>query len=169
MGYRKEGPDAHMPTTSTNMQNKPPHGAPAVRPGELHLCPLPKQAATLSTSFSLPLYVKSLSRVQLCVTPWTISSQAPLAMGFPRQEYWSGLPFPPPGDLPHPGIKPRSAALQADSLSSEPPGKLLLTFYLDFTQIRVEEAKGTCGARYGEMHAMGPAFSMNLSKARSPQ
>ena len=49
-------------------------------------------------------------------TPWTVARQAPLSMGFPRQEFWSGLPFPPPGDLPDPGIKPRSPALQADSL-----------------------------------------------------
>ena len=48
--------------------------------------------------------------------PWTITFQAPLSMGFPRQEYWSGLPFPPPGDLPHPGIEPASPVLQADSL-----------------------------------------------------
>ena len=49
-----------------------------------------------------------LSHVQLFVTPWTASCHAPLSMGFSRQEYWSGLPFPPPGDLPDPGIKPRS-------------------------------------------------------------
>ena len=57
------------------------------------------------------------------VTPWTVACQAPPSMGFSRQEYWSGLPFPSPGDLPNPGIKPRSPALQADSLPSEPPGK----------------------------------------------
>ena len=57
------------------------------------------------------------------VTPWTIASQAPLSMEFSRQEFWSGLPFPPPGDLADPGIEPRSPALQADSLPSEPPGK----------------------------------------------
>ena len=55
--------------------------------------------------------VKSLSRVRLFVTPWTVAYQAPLSMGFPRQEYWSGLPFPSPGDLPDPGIEPRSPAL----------------------------------------------------------
>ena len=49
--------------------------------------------------------------------------QAPLSMGFSRQDYWSGLPFPSPGDLPNPGIEPRSHALQADSLLSDPPGK----------------------------------------------
>ena len=51
------------------------------------------------------------------------SLQAPLSMGFSRQEYWSGLPFPSPGDLPDPGIEPRSPALQADALPPEPPGK----------------------------------------------
>ena len=65
--------------------------------------------------------VKSLSRVQLFATPWTVAHQAPLSMGFSRQEYWSGLPFPSPGDLPHLGIEPRSPALQADALTSEPP------------------------------------------------
>ena len=57
------------------------------------------------------------------VTSWTVACQASLSMGFSRQEYWYGLPFPPPGDLPNPGIGPRSPALQADSLPSEPPGK----------------------------------------------
>ena len=65
--------------------------------------------------------VKSLSCVQLFVTPQTITYQAPLTMGFPRQEYWSGLPFLSPGDLPDPGIELRSPALQADALTSEPP------------------------------------------------
>ena len=57
------------------------------------------------------------------VTPWTVAHQAPLSMGFSRQEYWSGLPFPSPGDLPDPGIEPGSPALQADSLPTEPWGK----------------------------------------------
>ena len=56
-------------------------------------------------------------------TPWTVACQAPLCMGFSRQESWSGLPFPSPGDLPNSGIEPGSPALQADSLLSEPPGK----------------------------------------------
>ena len=58
--------------------------------------------------------VKSLSRVRLFATPWTVAHQAPLSMGFSRQEYWSGLPFPSPGDLPDPGIEHRSPILQAD-------------------------------------------------------
>ena len=66
---------------------------------------------------------------QSCLTlcdPWTVAHQAPLSMGFSRQEYWSGLPFPSPGDLPNPGIEPGSPALQADALTSEPPGKPLM-------------------------------------------
>ena len=64
-----------------------------------------------------------LNHVQLLATPWTVAHQAPLSMGFSRQEYWSGLPFPSPGDLPDPGIEPGSSASQADALPSEPPGK----------------------------------------------
>ena len=67
--------------------------------------------------------VKSLSRVWLFVTPLTVAYQAPLSMGFSRQEYWNGLPFLSRGDLPDSGIEPRSSALQADALTSEPPGK----------------------------------------------
>ena len=57
------------------------------------------------------------------MTPCTVAYQAPLSMGFSRQECWSGLPFPSPGDLPDPGIEPGSPTLQADALPSEPPGK----------------------------------------------
>ena len=67
--------------------------------------------------------VKSLSRVQLFATPWTLACQAPLSMGLSRQECCSGLPFPSPGDLPEPGIKRGSPALQTDSLLLEPAGK----------------------------------------------
>ena len=67
-----------------------------------------------------------LSRVRLLATPWTVAHQAPPSMGFSRREYWSGVPFPSPGDLPNPGIEPGSPALQADTLSSEPPGKPLV-------------------------------------------
>ena len=73
--------------------------------------------------------VKSLSRVRLFATPWTIAYQAPLSMGFSRQDYWSGLPFPSPGDLLNPGIEPGSPKLQADTLPSEPPGKPYMTTY----------------------------------------
>ena len=67
--------------------------------------------------------VKLLSCVRLFATPGTIACQAPLSMRFSKQEYWRGLPFPSPGDLLNPGIKPRSPALQADSFPAEPPGK----------------------------------------------
>ena len=59
------------------------------------------------------------SHVQLFATPWIVARQAPLSMGFSRQEYWSGLPCPPAGDLPDPEIEPASPALQADSLPTE--------------------------------------------------
>ena len=65
------------------------------------------------------------NHVRLFATLWTVAHQAPLSMEFSRQEYWSGLPLPSPGDLSDPGIKARSPALQADSLLSEPPGKPL--------------------------------------------
>ena len=74
----------------------------------------------------LKVKVKSLSRVQLFATRWTVASQAPPSMALFRQEYWSGLPFPSPGDLPDPGIEPGSPALQADALPSQPPGKSIL-------------------------------------------
>ena len=67
--------------------------------------------------------VKLLSCVWLFATLWTVAYKAPPTMGFSRQEYWSGLPFHSPGDLPNPGIKPGSPALEADALTSEPPGK----------------------------------------------
>ena len=63
--------------------------------------------------------MKLLSRVRLFAVPWTVAYQAPPSMEFSRQDYWSGLPFPSPGDLPNLGIEPRSPALQADALPSE--------------------------------------------------
>ena len=65
----------------------------------------------------------SLSRAQLFATPWTAATQAPPSMGLSRQEYWNGLPFPPPGDLSDPGFKPQSPALQADSLPLSHQGR----------------------------------------------
>ena len=67
--------------------------------------------------------MKLLSHVQLFTTPWTVAHQAPPSMEFSSQEYWSGFPFPSPGDLPDPGIEPGSPTLQAEALPSEPPGK----------------------------------------------
>ena len=83
---------------------------------------------TISATWEAPeellkVKVKSLSRVRLFATPWTVAYQAPPSMGFFRQEYWSGFPFPSPGDLPNPGVEPRFPALEANALTSEPPGK----------------------------------------------
>ena len=69
--------------------------------------------------------VKSLSCVRLFVTPWAVAYQAPLSMGFSRQQYWSGSPFPSPRDLPNPGIEPGFPALQTDALPSKSPGNSL--------------------------------------------
>ena len=78
---------------------------------------------------------KSLSHVWLFVTPCAVACQAAQSMGFSRQEYWSGLPFPSPGDLPDPGIEPGSPMLQADSLLSETPGNPIWKYW-PFTEYR---------------------------------
>ena len=70
--------------------------------------------------------VSRFSHIRLFATPWTVAHQAPLSMGFSRQEYWSGVPCPPPGDLRDPGVEsrsPKSLTWQAGSLPVEPPGK----------------------------------------------
>ena len=87
--------------------------------------PSPGTPTTVSQSIScMPAGMLShFSRVWLCATLWTVACQVPLSMEFSRQEYWSGLPCPLSGDLPNPGIEPRSPALQPDSLLSGPPGK----------------------------------------------
>ena len=94
---------------------------------------------------------QSLSRVRLFATLWTVARQAPLSMGFPRQEYWSGLSFPSPGDLPNPGIEPSSPALQADSLLSEPPGKPVC-------QVGAPSDPSSCDSR-----ASAQAFALSCS------
>ena len=79
----------------------------------------------------LSFAISVCSIAQSCLTlhdPWTVARQGRLSLGFSRQEYWSGLPFPPPGDLPDPGIEPRYPPLQADALTSEPPGKLFFSY-----------------------------------------
>ena len=87
----------------------------------------PTKRKDLETYLSQPApekrEVKSLSRVWLFATPWTVVCQAPLSMGFSRQEYWRGLPFPSPGNLPNSDIKPTAPELHADSLPAEPWGK----------------------------------------------
>ena len=79
--------------------------------------------------------VKLLSRVRLFATPWMVAYQAPQSMGFSRQDYWSGLPFPCPGDLPNPEIELGSPALQTDALSSEPLGKPLAYGRIAITKV----------------------------------
>ena len=76
--------------------------------------------------------VKLFSHVWLFEIPWTVAYQAPPSMEFSRQDYWCGFPFPSAGDLPNPGIEPRSPALQADALPSEPPRKSFLFLFLFF-------------------------------------
>ena len=103
-----------------------------------HMCSLQKRQPTRANYTA-----QRLSHVLLFATPRTLACQAPLSMGFSRQEYWSGLPCPPPGDLPDPGIEfmsLASPALQADSLPTEPPGKPLYTnraSHLTLTTVQV--------------------------------
>ena len=89
--------------------------------------------------------VKSLSHVQLFATRWTVAYQASPSMGFSRQEYWSGLPFPSPGHLPNPGIKPGSSALEADALTPEPQGspKKLVKMRLKRNMSQIKEQDDT--------------------------
>ena len=82
--------------------------------------------------------VKLLSLVRLFATPWTAAYQVPPSTGFSRQEYWSGLPFPFPGDLPNPGIEPGFPALKVDSLPAEPPGKpIIISTVAPFFHLRL--------------------------------
>ena len=94
--------------------------------GVLSRVPCAIQLVLTSYLFYIWSEVKSLSHVQLFATPWTVAYQASPSMGFSRQGYWSGFPFPSPGDLPDPAVELGSPALQADALPSEPPGKPLL-------------------------------------------
>ena len=94
-----------------------------------HASPTMKQRGlethTLPCELSKKRYILENSKNQpRPATPWTVAHQAPLTLGFSRQAYWSGLPCPPPGDLPDPGMEPRSPAFRADSLPSLPAGKL---------------------------------------------
>ena len=86
------------------------------------ICLFKRHKGNLLIGKEFRVKVKSLSRVRLFETPWTVAHQVPLSMGFPRQEYWSGLPFPSPGDFLDPGIESGSPLLWADALPSEPPG-----------------------------------------------
>ena len=83
------------------------------------------------------MHARSFCRFLLFETPWNVARQAPLSIEFPRQEYWSGLPFPTAGDLPNPGFKPTSLAspaLASGLFTTEPPGKLV--FHSNYTNLR---------------------------------
>ena len=83
------------------------------------------------------MHAQLLSSVQLFATPWTVAREALLSMEFSRREYWSGLPFPSPGDLLDPGIKPGSPALQTDSLPPEPPEKPVLLLVKSLSRVQL--------------------------------
>ena len=104
--------------------------------------------------------MKSLSHVRFFATPRTVDCQAPLSMGFPRQEYWSGLPFPSPGDLLDPGMKPRSPAVQADSLPFKPPGNYMLPFVCEYILLFSHSVVSNSLRPYGLQHTR---FSCPLS------
>ena len=91
--------------------------------------------------------VKLLSRVRLFEIPWTVAYQVPPFMEFSRQKYWSGLPFPPPEDLPDPGIAPQSPTVQADALLSKPLGKSL-TYADKFKELYLKEFVYVCVSVY---------------------
>ena len=114
----------------------PPGDLPdlGIEPASLRCPALAGGFFTTSATCSLvTVKVKSLSCVRLFATPWTGAYQAPPSMGFSRQEYWSGLSFPSPGDLPGPGIKPKSPTFQADALTSELPGQKYYLTSLNLT------------------------------------
>ena len=110
--------------------------------------------------------VKSLGRVRLFGPSWTVAHQLPPSMGFSSQEYWSGLPFPSPGDLPEPGIEPRSPALRADGLTSEPPRKPIL--YVGWFNCKTQTKHWFCTNSGGtDVEACGlrrgPGFSFSVT------
>ena len=84
----------------------------------------------MNDSLCVCVHVLRVSACSVFLTPWTVAHDASLSRRFPRQEYWSRLPFPPPGDLPNPGIEPRSPTLWADALTSEPPGLVIHSVYM---------------------------------------
>ena len=104
-------------------------------------------------------------RVRLFTIPWTIAHQAPLSVEFSRQGYWSELPFPSPGDLPDPGIEPRSPILEAGSLPSEPPGKLFHTQAKEsqWTAKIFKIISSSFNARYKEISYLASLFCSKKS------
>ena len=122
MGFSRQQYWSGLPITSPgdlpHPEIKP--GSSALQVDSLSTEPPGKPLKPRSTPIAV-FVVQLLSCVRLFATLWTLACQTPLSLGFFRQEYWSGLPFPSPGDLPSPGIEPWSPALQADSLPAELP------------------------------------------------
>ena len=117
MGYLLQDSPRNMPIPCPNLLYITPSSCPASGDTQGKFSSFP-------TRLIYKVKMKSVSHVWLFGTLWTVAYQPPPSMGFSRQEYWSGLPFPSLGDLPNPGIEPRSPALEADALTSEPPGKI---------------------------------------------
>ena len=117
--------------------------------------------SSFATAVECMCVLSGFSRVWLFAIPWTIARQAPLSMGFSRQEYWSGLPCPPPGDLLDPGIKPGSPALQADSLPLSHLGSPLTVESVQFSSVVSNSVWP-----HGLQHARLPC-TLPTSRARS--
>ena len=116
---------------------------------------------TFIVSFIHTCMLSHFNSVRLFVILWNITCQAPLSVGFSREEYWSGLPFPSPGDPPHPGIEPTSPVspdLQADSLPTEPSRKLHNTMSPAITRLpsRISWGRGCHASRLPQTHESGP-------------
>ena len=114
--------------------------------------------------------MKLLSRVRLFATPWTVAYQAFLSMGFSRQEYWSGLPFPSPGDLPNPGIKPTSLAspaLAGGFFTAELSGKPYI-YTCIYTQIKIcsfsDDYKSILLKKFLKNGSSGTFFGINMGQ-----
>ena len=115
---------------------------------------------------SVEVKVLSLCCVRHFVAPWTVALQASLSMGFSRQEYWSGLPCPSPVDLPDLGIEPGSPALQADSLPSEPPGKLSCTPVSSLFVLPKGKSRGLAFCNLRQKHLSKKPFRLIKGKDR---
>ena len=125
-----------------------------------HLEPLGYCSVTATSCVQTVL--SHFSRAQLFVSPWTLARQAPLSMGFSMQVYWSGLPCPPPGDLPNPGTEPRSPASQADSLPSESPGKPHMVRSAIQMGLSPLDTPSTCGINHSPRPQLAPRPALLL-------
>ena len=127
--------------TLCNPMDGSPRGSTV--PGILQARTLEWVAISFSNAWKWKVKVKLLSRAWLLATPWTVAYQAPPSMGFSMQEYWSGLPFPPPGDLPDPEIEPATPTLAGGFCTTVPPMKP--TVGIDITKVILQES-AFCGS-----------------------